>query len=642
MDVPELLNSICQVWEKQFELCEKAKQAQFGKTAKQLWSFLGRSYREVYLEMGLEQPFGDVKHPWYRPRINKSAEFSDLMGAYVLSQLPHRNVTPRRPPIPAKLAQLMPDMAAARQQIDTQDQLACYLMEWWLNYASSEYDFKREARLALPEGFVKGRAVLWHEMVEAPAGEIPASRFVSVDDVGIDADTKLVRDAGFIYRRRERSVWRVSEETGIPREQLRALRQSKLQEATGGKSQQEQDICVYYEVYSRMGLGHWLDGSAEELKTLGEALDALGHNCYLEIMPGLGYPMNLNPAALTGDEGVEEMKQRLQWPIPFYADMAGNPWPASFLDLKPHQGDPWTSSPLEPGLPIQIFLDYLYGFIMSRIRVSSRNILVVGEALEADITTSVEAGFDLEIVKASGLPGEDLGKLMKFIEFPEINKDLWRIVVMAEQAFEKATGLEPLLYGSEGARQIRSAQEATIREAHASSRPDDYADGVEDWLSAAGAKEGLAARLFVSGETVAPLFGERYPQSDQERHGPMTTQWMELINTKDEYQAASEFAYTVAHGTARRKNKAKDVQDTQEIVQVLGQPLVTLAMAGVPGPFNAMVSMLGDRLERPLDQLMIPEGLQLAPDQVRGEAAVEGKRIDAEAKQAVAKKQKKD
>ena len=624
MAIEELLRSVCGIWERQFEFCETAKKTQFGEVADQLWSFLGKSYRDLYLETGEgdQQQFGDVKGPWYKARINKSAEAVALLVPYVLSQLPHRDVNPRRPPLTRELQEAVPQAATLREQIDRDDAMGAYLMSWWLNYTASEYNLKREIRTALPESFVKGRGLLWHEMIDSAAGLIPASLFTSVDDLLIDADTKQLRDAGFVVRKRERSVWRVAEETGLPREQLRSIARTNLKRATDQDNktpEQTNDICRYYEVYSRMGLGQWLNDTDPEIKPIIASLDSLGHHCYLEIMPGLPYPMNLPPGVLTGPEAADELKRRLQWPIPFYGEMAGNPWPFTPIDYYPHQKDPWADSPLQPGLPMQVFLDHLYCFVMSRVRVASRNILVVAEALEESVKQAIRAGFDLEVVAASGLPGRDLKEMMAFVEFPQLNKDLWNVVPMVERAFEKATGLDPLLYGGESGRQIRSAREAGIREARVNSRPDDYADALEDVLSAAGAKEGLATRLHVGGETVAPLFGERYPQQQEEPYGPLTEKWIELVQTDDEYQAASEFSYTVAAGSARRKNRQQQAGDVQQVIQTLGQPAFQLGMAGVPGPFNALAELLGGALEMPLDKMMIPEGLQLTPDQIRAE-----------------------
>lgn len=614
----ELLKTICGIWERQIELCKKTKHSQFGETADELWKFLGKSYRDLYDPKHQDKRFTNREDPFYKARISKSAEAVALFVPYVLNQVPHRMVTPRRPPIPMELQGALSEAElAARQALDAQDEFAAYEMQWWLNYTQSEFNLKREARTALPEAFVKGRGVLWHEMVEAPAGLIPASLFVSVDNLGIDSDAQQLWDAGFVYRKRRRSVWWLSKEFGIPRERLRAVAKSALQE--GGEA--ANDVCDYYEVYTRMGVGHWIDTNEEAFKDLGAALDELGQHCYLVIMPGMDHPLNLNPGVLSGEESVEELKQRLQWPIPFYADMAGNPWPFSPLDFYPHQKDPWSDSPLQPGLPMQIFLDHLYSFMMNRIRVSTSNLAVASQALEAQLQQDLVKHFDMQWVFVPGKPGIDLKEMLAFAEFPELNPDLWKVLPLVERAYERATGLEPLLYGAESDRQIRTATESQMREAHASKRPDDYADATEDWLSAAAAKEGLAARLSIEGATVAPLFGETAADPDDPGtvSGPLTTAWENQVRTEDPYLAASEFSISIEAGSARKKNKQKQAADFQQIAQTLGQPLIELAMAGVPEPFNALAEMMGETLDVPVDRLMIPPGLKLAGPEAKKE-----------------------
>jgi hypothetical protein len=448
---------------------------------------------------------------------------------------------------------------------------------------------------------------------------IPSSQFVSVDDLLIDSDSIKPKDAGFMIRRRRRSVWQVSEEFGILREELRSVGRSKFQEAIDASSekQESKDVCEYYEVYSRVGIGHWLDERDEQFKQLSGAMGELGPHLYLVVMPGVQYPLNLRPERISTSGSIDEIKKWLNWPIPFYADMAGNPWPCSILDFYPNQSDPWSTSPLQPGLPMQIFLDHLYSFAMGRIRITSRDIWLVAEALAEAAKNAIQQGNDLTLVPVPGEPGLDFEKLFHVVQFPETNEDLFKIGAMVERAYERATGLDPLLYGAEGARQMRSAKEAGIREAHVSSRPDDYADAVEDWMSAAGAKELQATRLMVGVETVAPMFGESLPPEDEPTAvlGPMSQQWAKLIETDDPYQAAAEFTCTVEAGSARRQNKQKQVADVELTVQTLGQPLLELAMQGVPAPFNALVEMMGEAQGIDVNRMMIPEGLTLGQEE---------------------------
>lgn len=627
MDLAELLRRIVAIWSEQIKLAGERKYAQFGETAQQLWSFVGKSYRQLYLETGEgSERFANLQGPYYKARINKTAEAISLLVPYVMAEVPHRQVSAARPPLAPELLELLPTAEGPREIIDKTDRLVAYLLQWFLNYTPREYGLRREARTALIEAFGKGRGVLWHEMADAPAGLLPASYFDTVDGLLIDPDAIQLREAGFIIRKRTRSVWKVSQDTGLPREQLRGHSRSAMQTAIDraatktepevGAAQQK-DVITYYEVYSRIGIGHWLDRDTEELKPLAEALDSIGPYVYLEIVPGVDYPLNLAPGVVASIESQDELRERLAWPIKFYAETAGNPWPCSVIDFIPNPDNPWATSVLQGGLALQIFLDHLYSFIMSRVRVSSKNVGLYSNALSQETIDAIKHGFDLQLAGVPGKPGDEIKSLLHFIEFPQLNADLWKVLQLAEGAYENATGLVPLLYGTEGARQIRTAKESGIREAHASTRPDDYADATEEWLSNAAAKEGQAARLHVRAATVGPLFGEPLPPLGEDGSyaggfGPLTEAWQNLVATDDEWVAASEFAYTVAAGSARRKNKAKLLADMQQMIQVMMQPAGEMASAQNVEPWNALMHLIGEALEQPV----LMQRFMLAPGQM--------------------------
>lgn len=635
MQVTELLSRVVTIWTRQIELAKQCKEEQFGETARRIWSFRGKSYRDLYLETDQEHRFPDARSPYYKARINKTAEAIEIFVPYCLSQIPERLVSPDRPPLTPELAAAVPSAVLARQAVDQNDLLVAYMLQWFLNYTAREYDLRREARTALSEAFGKGSGVLWHEMVQAPAGMIPASYYDSIDHYLIDPDAKQTRDADFVIRECHDSAWRLAQRTMLPREMFHGQGRSAAQIAadsadqTGGASAggaSSNDIVTYYKIYSRCGIGHWLDGDDEGLKPLAAALDSLGPHIYLEILPGERYPLNVRPAQLEGPDADEELRRRLQWPIRFYAESAGNPWPCTRIDLIPNAENPWATTPLEKGLAFQIFLDHIYTFAMNRIRIASGAIILASKALDPAIKQSIENVRDLLVLAVDGKPGEELDKLLAAFTYPELSKDTWAMIPTAERAYENATGLTPLLYGQQGPTQIRTARESVIREQHASTRPEDFADTVEDWLSKVAAKEGQAARLHVGPETVAPLFGEPLPATDPQSgqllgaYGPLTDAWTNLVMVDDEYQAAAEFSYTIAAGSARRRNRAKLAQDLQQMLPVLAQPAFQMAGMGNVEPWNALMELWGEANENP----RIARKMMIQPGQLPPGSAPEG------------------
>ena len=619
MLVTELLSEVVSIWERQIALAKRRKEEQFGKTAAQIWSFKGKSYRDLYLEPDLAQRFSDARSPYYKARLNKTAEAISIFVPYCLSRVPERIVSPRRAPFPPELAAALPGAAASRAQIDQEDLLIANLLQWFLNYTPGEYGARREFRTALTEAFGKGSGVLWHGMEQAPAGLIPVSYFDSIDYYLIDPDVRQTRDAGYVIRECHEAAWRLSQRTGLPLEMFRGKGKSAHQAAIdpGGSD----DLVTYYRIYSRAGIGHWLDGQDERLKPLAAALDSLGPNIYLEIMPGEPFPLNVRPVMLDEPDAITQLQQRLDWPIRFWADSAGNPWPCTRIDLLPNAENPWGTSPLESGLAMQIFLDHFYTFLMNRARISTAAVILASKELQEETINSLKTVRDLLVVTVDGHPGEDLQKLLAVFKFPELNKDTWPILEAAERAYENAVGLTPILYGNQGPTQIRTAHESQIREAHAITRPEDYADTVEDCLSDVAAKEAQAARMHVHPSTVANLAGEPMPEIDPDSgevlggYGPLTDAWMRLVHTEDELKAAAEFAYTVAAGSARRKNREKLSQDLQQMLSAGLLPAAQqIAMAGNVEPWNAVMDLMGEALDdrKRFQRMMLQPG-QMIP-----------------------------
>jgi hypothetical protein len=288
------------------------------------------------------------------------------------------------------------------------DSARAFLLKWFLNFLPSEYDLSGELRRVLPEALVKGRCVLYTEMVQSANGLIPATFGDTVDGLLCDPDARSWREQGFIIRERCESVIRTAQKFStatkkIDPAELRLQENSRSQfnQAAKGANlsprsgEEGGDVCHYYEIYSRYGIGHYMDGAGDEMKKLRDALDSMP-NCYLAIMPGLGHPLNLWPASISPDstESVDDLKARLAWPIPFHADLT-DPWPATICDFMPNQNDPWATSPLEGCLPLLAFIDHSYCYMMNRIRTSCKSLFVGSKALGDEFVTKYLESFDL-------------------------------------------------------------------------------------------------------------------------------------------------------------------------------------------------------------------------------------------------------
>jgi hypothetical protein len=528
----------------------------------------------------------------------------------------------------------------------------------------------------LPEALVKGRCVVWPEIVQSAYGLIPATYMDSVDGLLCDPDSRSWRDQGFIIRERCEHVIRTAEKFStadhkIEPEDLRGRFNSNYKTASRGANllpndpDKSRDVVVYYEIYSRFGIGHHLDAAGDELAKLSDSLDAIGAHVYLAILPGCPYPLNLHPDTIANSTPAE-LKSRLAWPIPFHADLT-DPWPCIPLDFLPNQNDPWATSPLEGSLPLLAFIDHGYCYMMEWLRNGCKTVFVGSKALGEKFVNSCLESLNMEWITIDGKPGEDLDKMMKRIDFPEVRRDLLMVIEKAEHAFEQSSGMSPSLMGEAPDKQDRSATATSARESRLSSRPNDFADCTEAWNSRIAAKEALATRLYVGKEVIAPFFGEQdvevpdpnidpnmmamLEQTGQQPpmitvSGPLTQKWMELVSIGDEEmsqeeleqaaaEAATEHNYTVEAGSGRRKNRQKQVEDFDMLSKNFGQAWLQLAMApppvGNPGPYNWLMGLASDVFDRPMDGAMLqPQQPQQPQPDPEAEAKAEQARQDTE------------
>ncbi len=666
------LESIPALWRPLIARAVKHKEDKFARTARRLWAFRGKSYEDLYVNV--DDPdyklFTDGGGPNFKARLNLTKQFEDTYLPHLHFRVPQRVVEPSRPQVPPELLSLAtgqeipPGTPLPKTKLEKEDATRSWLMQWFLNYTPGEYNLKKEGELAIREALVKGRGVVWCELIDTPYGEIPISRFESIDGLLIDPDCEQLREAGWIARKRRANRYALADEHGLKPERLKPSDLGRTAEEGNTNTDIEGDdwlkqnagdaheTVVYYEVYCRKGLGTQFgkgpEAARETLSDLPESLGYLADEpCYLVLVPGVSFPLNLPPEIFADDRNDEEVtiedevRARLAWPIPFHRDKT-HPWPCTPLDFDPHTKDPWATSPLEAGLPLQVFLDQTVGFLMDGLAASARRLLFVDDSLEAKVKQALTEGVDHLVIGVD--KAEEIRTLVYEMTFESATEDIYKVMGIVQKKYEEITGQDPLLGGDVGATQPRSSGEMTIRNERASTRPDDYAERVEAWHGMVARKEGFAARLIVSPLTVTPLFGEEdQVETDPKtgelmKLGPLGQLWAELVNTNNPDKAAAELSYTIEVGSGRKKNKQKQSQDvqmvSQNLIPTLGQVYMT---TGDPTPLNAFVQMLGKAFDVRLDDVMFPDLQEMMQQQAaQGQQDPEAEQAALEAEQAVA------
>lgn len=565
-------------------------------------------------------------NPKFQMTVNKAFELVALFGPVLYSRNPVRTVTPRKvldlPPelfgSPADPAGQMAQQQAMlfAQQEARLDEARATLLSAYLNYTPNELPgggLKQHAELAITEGLIKGRGVLWTEVHQTPGSprKIVGSFFDCVDNLYIDPDATSLEDAKWIAKKCVHPYWEVEREYGLEPDSLKDKAQYESAWSQGERVADEtaktdraagktNDLIVYYKVWSKMGCGARLSGMQPDLTT---ALDAaLGDYCYLAIAESVDYPLNLPGAALLTQTD-QEIQAAAAWPIPFWRDER---WPCSVLDFYRKPGSAWPIAPLAPGIGELKFVNVFISHLANRIWSSCRDFVAVAKSAAEEVRQQIQSGDDLAVLEISQLNGS-INDIVAFLQHPPVNKDAWQIIAAVMEMFDKRVGLTELVYGI-STKQMRSAAEAAARQEQVSVRPDYMAGKVEEFMTEAARREGMATRWFVDPPTIASVLG------------PMAAMaWQQLVLNADVDRVVGEMEYRVEAGSARKPNRDRDVANVNEAMPMLGPMLDGHANAtGDTKPINALVQAWGRVTDTDVDGFLMGPRIPPLPPPMPG------------------------
>jgi len=623
-----VLEDIQSAWLKRVEAADIAKERQFGKVARRLWRYASAPDKVMLLPRdadGMAHSPDDVQ--WRTVRINKTRQFVKVLLPYIHEPVPHRQVNLDRIELPPELAALAPMSGPT-----SMDRIVVLLAETWLNYIQRANDPQgHERQLAEIEALSKGMGVLWHALEEGPYGPVPVSSWGSVDDYYCDPSCIRDRDAGFIVRRRRRSVWQMSQEWGYDPEMLRGRFHDYISDAATNvqgrlygtvAKEEDRDICTYFEIWSRQGIGKYLPDTEGEFKDLAAVLDESNHNAFVAVMPGMKHPLNLRPEVI--EEGADAIRREIEWPLALHEDRE-NPWPCTRLRFYADTESPYAVSPQQEGLPHQEFIDNTFAWMENRLAVSGRDITLLADSLPDEVELAITEGADHTAVK---VPDELLAKfehLIRHVDFPNVTRDAWDMLAAAERAYEEAVGIDPRMIGMQGNHQERSATASDIRDERQMARPEQFRQAVREFESRTAAKEAQISRLYVQPQTVSPLFGEEPPDFEDEtsfERSPLSWFWGAMFNTKNPAAACADYGYTVEAGAGQRKNRQQQIDQARLIMDRFLPQVTTWAQQGMPDQYNKTLAVLAELLEQPvLNQLRITAP---QPPQAMAQAMAQG------------------
>lgn len=604
-------------WSRLLADAEKAKRDKFTKFAEEAAKFYDGNHDWMWSDdyamrattggfLSSDKP---APKPTFRMTVNKPFEAVSRFGPALYHQNPNVQVSTHQAPeiMPEALGldPSDPEQAMALQQVMLQQQQRqgvlkthASVMQSLSNWLQHEGDKKTQSRRAITEAIVKGMSLLWTEMAYPPGSSIkhPISRYVSVDDLLIDPDARYWEDVQWIARRCCHAVNLVEEKYGLPQGVLKGTMRSAASQAASGRGPgpagtttknmrgTSHDLIEYWEIYSKNGFGDMLRQDLDAKQPGASAhqqidWSPMGRYVYLAICPSVPYPLNL-PTWDLHEKSFEEVKAQTEWPIPFWADPnCDGGWPFSRLYFFEHPDHVWPISIFKPVTGELRFLNWCMSFLADKVAACSTTYLSVLKESLGDIEKNM-GGQQLpyHILALNDITGKGkLSDVIQFLDAPAFHADIWRMVAEVMELIDKRTGLTELAYGLSH-RQLRSAQEANVKDQATSIIPDDMASKTEDFLSATAAKEMQAMRWHCGGEDVGHVVGEA---------GAFI--WDEQIRTSDFDQLVRDFNFRIEAGSARKPNKAARGQRLTELGQVILPILQELAAAGQVEPWNAYI-----------------------------------------------------
>ena len=520
------------------------------------------------------------------------------------------------PPPPDPQQIMMQVMAESQSKSESTDSVVAYLLQTWLNYTPREQPkggLINQSELALIDSLVKGRGLLFTRPYKMPQSDqiLTGSFRESPNNLLIDPDFKSLDDAKWIALRHTTAHWELERRFSLPKDSLkgRASLESNWHYGENGNDHrqggQTNDLVVWYEIWSKSGVGARLTGTHLPIKQHLE--EVVGDYAYLCIAPSVPYPLNCTSVAMRGGgpggEGLmdDDVKQCFSWPIPCWAD---DRWPCEVLDFYQDTESAWPIPPLAPGLGELKFLNFLVPWAANRIYSSSRDFWAVAGPHVDHYTKYLQEGLDQTIIPTP-IGVTDVRQAIQVLTQPETRFDVWKIIDMVSELFDKRVGLTEMAYGmNNNGTQSRSAEDAIQKSRAVGVRPDHMRRKVVVWQSLLSSLEAFCARWFVTGKDVAPLMG------------PMgAALWEQFVMSGDVQQVVREMSYTVSASSIRRPDRERDVANLQQFAQVIMPVIQTHMQAtGDVSGFNNFAKLWGEVHDMRVDQFLLPPPPPPQPD----------------------------
>lgn len=575
--------------------------------------FYGKSAAAMWDPLYTKKFWRGVKSPRFRININKAFEYVAVFGPNLLWDVPHRTATSKKllqiPPELFPDPQLYQAIQQQASQESAKDRVVGHLMQGWLNYTPGEMPgdgLSGHNELAILDAMLKGAGCLWPAPYSMPGSDrtLTGCFHQPPEDLIFDPDFKTATKCKWIALKHVQPHWQVERRFKLPQGSLRnkatlesgwhyAEMMSQDGQGTGErKSGKTNDLVVWYEIWSKTGVGSRMTGMPDMLKNQLES--TVGDYAYLAICPDCPYPLNCPSDVIRKGATSDEVRQHFEWPVPLWTD---DRWPVERLLFYQDTDSPYGLPPLAPALGELKAINAIVSWLVNRTWQSSRQMWAVMAQYHDDLKKQLDDGDDMGVF---GIPvggDQDIRKMIQIVEGKEINRDAWAVLELLNDIFDKRMGMTPFVYGqNDGGTQDRTASTTEARKQAVGVRPEHMQKKVVEWQSRVASVEAMLTWMFVKARDVEPLLGSVGAQM-----------WQQHIENADHELVMRQMKYEVAASSVRRPNRERDISNFAELgtrflpmVQAYGQ------LSGNYEPANGYLKRFGELHDMEMDGLLFP------------------------------------
>lgn len=643
-----LTSPICETWTNLLRAAESARRP-FMEKYDQIMLFYSEATRFLWEDETRVKYLGpNAPIPKFQVTVNKAFEYIALFVPMLCWQNPTRRVTSKGTlsedvmRLAGPIIQADPNLQMLLQQQqmkEARDELRNAVWEDYLGRTPNEQPdggLRGNLQMSITDALLSGRGILVPRTYGPPESALSLTGlfYEPVTNLLIDPDSVHPHAADAQWLSLMHVDWWWDVERRFPWIPPGTLRSKGNLSSIGGEAgrirkftrygQTQSDLIVWYEIWSRCGMGSRYTPEPRRDILMGDRFDeVVGDHAYLCITDCCNYPLNLTPWMIGGDPDEEVIAQALQWPVPFYKD---NRWPLAMLDFYPNGPSPWPLPPLWPCIGEMICLQILLSIYLDNAHANTQSIIGCLKDMASQVQNALKKGENPAVIEFSGDFNKNVNEVIQFLNRPNQNTDLLQAMEFVMSEIERKSGLSELLFGrNPGGTQDRSAASVQIKAEKVNIRPEYMGNQVADFVSQGSDLERILAYWTLAGRDVEYLLGPAGAYL-----------WDTLVKGDPEDVAIRGLRTRVEASDLRRPNKERDSENLNGMMQYMIPLLQQLAvMTGDIEPVNGFIRAVGRAAEMDVDEFLLPPLPDNSDMQQR-----QGAMMDAETQEKIAKAQK--